>query len=71
MSPGQAASDETPFGSEPFELLCESRGALLEWLLVVAPHVSVDHNVDFFLEEVGRLEDISRTVVASPHYAAL
>jgi hypothetical protein len=38
---------------------------LLEWLLVVAPHVSVDYNVDFFLEEVGRLEDISRTVVAS------
>jgi hypothetical protein len=31
----------------------------LAWLLAVAPHVSVDYNADFFVEELERLVDIS------------
>ena len=31
----------------------------LAWLLAVAPHVSVDYNADFFVEELGRLVDVS------------
>lgn len=35
----------------------------LTWLLAVAPHVSVDYNADFFVEELGRLVDISPSQV--------
>jgi hypothetical protein len=35
----------------------------LAWLLAVAPHVSVDYNADFFVEELGRLVDISPSQV--------
>jgi hypothetical protein len=31
----------------------------LEWLLAVAPHVSVDYNADEFIEELERLVDLS------------
>jgi len=31
----------------------------LVWLLAVAPHVSVNYNADFFIEELGRLVDVS------------
>jgi len=31
----------------------------MNWLLTVAPHVKVDYNSDFFLEELERLVDIS------------
>lgn len=36
-----------------------------EWLLAVAPHVSVNYNYDFFLEELDRLVDISPAEVNS------
>jgi hypothetical protein len=37
----------------------------LEWLRVVAPHVSVDYNADFFVEELDRIADVSPAAVAS------
>jgi hypothetical protein len=35
------------------------------WLLAVAPHVSVNYNYDFFLEELDRLVDINPAEVSS------
>ena len=31
----------------------------LSWLITVAPHVSVDYNADFFVQELGRLAEVS------------
>lgn len=35
----------------------------LQLLLAVTPHVSIDHNADFFIEELGRLVDVSPSQV--------
>ena len=43
----------------------------LPWLLTVAPHVSVDYNADFFVEELGRLVETSRPQVAEVLVALL
>jgi hypothetical protein len=37
----------------------------LELLLAVAPHVSIDYNADFFVEELDRLEGINPRAIAS------
>jgi hypothetical protein len=36
----------------------------LAWLLAVAPHVAVSYNAEFFIEELGRLVDVSPVQVA-------
>jgi hypothetical protein len=41
------------------------------WLLVVAPHVSVDYNADFFVKELGRLVEISPLEVGEVFVALL
>ena len=43
----------------------------LPWLLFVAPHVSLDYNADFFVEELGRLVDVSPLPVADVLVALL
>jgi hypothetical protein len=43
----------------------------LPWLRAVAPHVSVDYNADFFVEELGRLVNASPAQVADVLIALL
>lgn len=43
----------------------------LPWLRAVAPHVSFDYNADFFVEELGRLVDVSPAQVADVLVALL
>jgi hypothetical protein len=43
----------------------------LAWLLAVAPHISVSYNADFFIEELGRLVDISPLQVGNVLATAL
>jgi hypothetical protein len=43
----------------------------LPWLQTVAPHVSVDYNADFFVEELGRLVEVSPQQVADVLVALL
>ncbi len=43
----------------------------LAWLLAVAPHVSVNYRADFFIEELGRLVDVSPLQVGNVLATAL